>query len=150
MRTDDVLAQIDSALHDWTVSADAMRSKPADEPPVPAALARPVPLPSDVRGMLARRISDRHDLPQESALQAVRDAERGISTDHTDLVKAEAQTLISESVDRIRVALRPVLSNLAAALQHLRAAVPCDDRPGPARRDRRAWQSPYGPPPRRR
>lgn len=144
MRTEDVLARIDSALADSTAGPDAMRCRPTDTPPtVPA---RPVPLPSDVRAALARRVSDRHDLTPDNALQAVRDTEHGIPA------KAEAQTLISEAMSRRRPSLRQVFASLAAALQHLRAAsaAPADDEPGTARRDRPAWRSPYGPSQRRR
>ncbi|MFS4103813.1 hypothetical protein [Streptomyces sp. PD-S100-1] len=32
VRSDDILAQIDHALDDWTVSEDAMRHRPEDDP----------------------------------------------------------------------------------------------------------------------
>lgn len=61
---------------------------------------------------------------------------------------------INEAVHRILDALRPALQataeDMARLVQHLHAAGAIDTDGRPTHRNRPAWQSPYGPPPRRR
>jgi len=142
VRTDDVLDQIDTALHDNTVSGDAMRSRPAAEPVG--------------RGILVRRLVERHGLDHDDARTAVIAHEQGRTTEHTSLVQAEARAVIDETMHRLRAAFRPMaetmnatLKQIAESLKTLRA---CNVHPHtPARHyGRPAWQSPYGPARRKR
>ncbi|GGZ80332.1 hypothetical protein ACFOOM_07660 [Streptomyces echinoruber] len=155
MRTEDVLAQIDRALTDCTVSPDAMRCRPAEEPPA-AAPPRPVAVPTAGREFLVRRLVDRHGLTRAAALRAVLAAERGTSTEHAEAVQAEVRALAGEMMQRLRDAFRPLVASWAAAMQrlvdaaqHLQATA-SKGQPVRRRPDRPAWQSPYGPPLKRR
>lgn len=148
---DHVLDQIDSALGDYAVSDDAMRCAP-DLPPVPV-VRRPVA----GRDVLTRRLIDRHDLTPEEARDAVLAVDRGEGGVHAELVAAEARAIAAEMTARIRIALQPMaeaaintLKQLSESLAQLRQAGLCDNDGKPARRrDRPAWQTPYGPPRRR-
>ena len=137
MRTDDVLDQIDTALHDNTVSGDAMRSRPAAEPVG--------------RGILVRRLVDNHGLNDAEARAAGSAHELGRTPEHTDLVRAEARAVITETMQRLRAAFRPMAETMNATLKQIAESLKtlrtCDVHPqAPARRyDRPAWQSPYGP-----
>jgi acyl-CoA reductase-like NAD-dependent aldehyde dehydrogenase len=68
---------------------------------------------------------------------------------------------VRAAVEQVRAALRAwaeavapsvraLVAEFARLAEHLREAGVVDDQGRPARRDRPAWQSPYGPPPRRR
>jgi hypothetical protein len=103
--TDEVLDQIDSAVHDWQVSPDAMRSTPA-----------PRPTPEEL----------------QAAARAFSEA----------VVRAYAQA--------VRPALEALTKAFAEVHRALQEAAALDEDCRPVRRvDRPAWQSPYGPPPRR-
>ncbi|MEV7991578.1 hypothetical protein AB0O67_06590 [Streptomyces sp. NPDC086077] len=52
--------------------------------------------------------------------------------------------------EAVAPAVRALAEQFAQLAEHLREAGVVDDQGRPARRDRPAWQSPYGPPPRRR
>ncbi|MFJ1731488.1 hypothetical protein [Streptomyces sp. NPDC088254] len=52
--------------------------------------------------------------------------------------------------EAVAPAVRAMAEEFARLAQHLREAGVVDDHGRPVRRDRPAWQSPYGPPPRRR
>lgn len=149
---DHILDQIDSALGDYTVSDDAMRSAP-DLPPLPAVRPR-----ANGRNVLIQRLIERHGLSVEAARAAILAAERGQTGPHTELAAREAQAALDEATAQFRAAFLPLIQRVAdqfrqikAAFQHLPEAVGCDNCGNPTRhRDRPAWQSPYGPPPRRR
>lgn len=153
MRTDDVLTQIDAALDDWSVSGDAMRSSPAATP-------QPARLAPDGRAagreILIQRLVDRHGFTRPIALEVVSAMEAGRDTPHAELVRAEANAVMRETMGRLREALRPMFESWAEAMRRLAesvkvATVDCDSCGTPARRhDRPAWQSPYGPARRRR
>ncbi|MEU4172131.1 hypothetical protein AB0F46_35270 [Streptomyces sp. NPDC026665] len=80
----------------------------------------------------------------------------------TNVVPIEATAQLRETVARFAAgcqtavrayaeAMRPFVEELARAVQALRDAGPIPEDGEPARRsDRPAWQSPYGPPARRR
>lgn len=132
----------------------------------------PGPYPQ-ARDILVGRLMDRHGLPWLTAHAAVRRAERGLTGRHTALVHQEAAAVRSEAIARInrtftdlRRGLEPMaralgetLRQLAESLRRLGLAA---EQAGAARRDgytlapppaaprrRPAWQSPYGPPPRK-
>lgn len=137
MRTDDVLDQIDLALHDNTVSGDAMRSRPVPERPG--------------RSILVKRLVERHGLEAEQARRAVVAVELGRDDEHVALVQAEARAAMNETMQAFRAALRPMAEaantaakQIAEALKALRTATASPPAPG-RRTDRPAWQSPYGP-----
>lgn len=152
MRADNILDQIDSCLGDYAVSDDAMRSAP-DLPPLPAVRPR-----ANGAVVLVQRLIDRHGLSAEEARAAVLAAEYGLDTDHARLAAAEAQAALEEITTQLRAAFEPMLQRVAdqfrqikEAFQRLPEAAGCDDCGTPARRrDRPAWQSPYGPARRRR
>ncbi|MBT2427220.1 hypothetical protein J7F02_16465 [Streptomyces sp. ISL-112] len=52
--------------------------------------------------------------------------------------------------EAVAPAVRAMAEEFARLAEHLREAGVVDDHGRPTRRDRPAWQSPYGPPPRRR
>ncbi len=159
--SDEILEQIDAAVHDWTVSGDAMRCRPTPAPdPVPA-----VPVVADTgraaaRAVLVSRLVDRGLEPAEAAA-AVRAAETGQPTEHLELLSAEARAAAAEAGQRVGQilaafarALQPVVQAAAAVMRQLdealRAAGHASSTGKPGRRDRPAWQSPYGPPSRRK
>lgn len=149
---DQIINQIDHALGDYAVSADAMRCAP-DLPPPPAVRPR-----ANGRNMLIQRLIDRHGLTADEARAAILDAERGQQGPHTELAGLEAQAALDEIRAAFRAAFQPLLERVTAqfaqlkeAFQHLPEAAGCNDCGRPARRrDRPAWQTPYGPAPRRR
>ncbi|MFJ2717442.1 hypothetical protein [Streptomyces sp. NPDC087437] len=170
--TDEVLEQIDSAVDDWTVSADAMRCTPAPAPaPADAVIHRvpdlpPVPLvpvvrftgPAAARALVALRLVDRHGLTPGTATSAVRAAANGEPNPHLDLVSAEAEAAAAEATQYGSHDLAALISAIQAATtamkQFSEACRTVGPHPAyckpPRRRDRPAWQSPYGPAHRRR
>lgn len=119
---------------------------------------------------LAQRLVDRHGLDQGEALTAVIRAQLGMTDGpHAQLVATEARAVLDEAhaavVKRINEAMRAITEAFrlfgeaaARAMQASRddyvlvpAALPdpADHRPRRPR-GRPAWQTPYGPPPRRR
>ncbi|MGW0920135.1 hypothetical protein ACWD3J_14095 [Streptomyces sp. NPDC002755] len=162
MRTDDLLAQIDSTLHDWAVSDDAMRSRPEPEPITFGG------------GMPTVAIMDELGAWQELGVSAVeiRIEAPAIDPDF-ELAWQEVQEWIArvhtERVQRVQVAvdafqqafdqvvapgIREAVQETARSLAQLANAVQhpssCDHHRPARRSDRPAWQSPYGPPWRRR
>lgn len=111
------------------------------------------------REVLTRRLVERHGLTRFTARRAVLAVEQGRDTPHADLVRAEAQAFMApwvEAMQQLYERLRPIAdawtkamraaADAVSAAQTARAddyvlAPPPDHRP--------AWQSPYGPPPRR-
>lgn len=161
---DEVLAQIDAAVDDWTVSGDAMRCTPdpTPEPAVPAVPVVSLPDLAVARARLVSRLVEYHDLTAAAARRAVVAAEAGRHTEHTGLVHAEARAVMArhahEAGDAIAAflqAMRPALQAMAEAARRAGDAFATADCakacPVPTRStDRPAWQSPYGPPSRRR
>ncbi|MCW7941640.1 hypothetical protein AAW14_06235 [Streptomyces hygroscopicus] len=142
MRTDAILDQIDTALHDYSISGDAMRSAPDQET---------VAGPRGGRDILVRRLVERHGLEPEDARHAVIAAEQDHTSEHAALVQAEARAVMDETMQRIRDAFRPMAESmaetfkqLAQAFERMRASAAPVPAPG-RRTDRPAWQSPYGP-----
>ncbi|MEU9245835.1 hypothetical protein [Streptomyces sp. NPDC048385] len=159
----EVLASIDAALEDWTVSADAMRCTPDPAPSVPAVPVVRTPPLAIARTILVRRLTEYHALTLQTARQAVADAEAGLHTEHTGLVHAEARAVVANTthaaasaVAAFLRAMRPALEAMAQAAQRAAVALASATSsapgcPAPHRRlGRPAWQSPYGPAQRRR
>lgn len=148
---DHILDQIDTALGDYAVSDDAMRSAPDLLPP-------PERPRTNGQNVIIRRLIDRHGLTAEQAQAAILAVEQGQTGEHSDLAALEAQAFLAEFQANLRAAFQPLLQRVAdqfrqikEALQYLPEAVGCDDcGKRVPRRDRPAWQSPYGPAPRRR
>lgn len=164
MNSDDILQQIDHALYDSAVGPDAMRSIPAPEP---AAESGPW------LWIAPRGTAEDGDGWQE--IQGVTDVHMGIDSaataravtwddihEYLARIQAErvrrAQAAIDAFVRTMAAAFAPAaeracrdMSATAEALRHLPEAEGCNDcsKPAPPR-DRPAWQSPYGPPQRRR
>ncbi|MBP5890628.1 hypothetical protein [Streptomyces scabiei] len=114
------------------------------------------------REVLTRRLVDQHGLTRFTARRAVLAVEEGRDTPHAELVRAEAAEVLRpfvEMMQLLRERLRPVVQAWAKAMRAAADAVRAaqntrpDDyvlAPPPAPSDRPAWQSPYGPPSRRR
>ncbi|MFF9279550.1 hypothetical protein [Streptomyces griseosporeus] len=157
--TEELLAQIDAAVNDWTVSGDAMRCRPTAEPsPVPAVPVVRFTGRDRARAALVSRLVDR-GLEPAAAHAAVRAAENGEPTEHAQLVAAEARAAVGETVQQLGEvmrafarALHPIAEAAAAVMRQLDEALrSASHTTGRGRhRDRPAWQSPYGPPARRK
>ncbi|MFJ4925330.1 hypothetical protein [Streptomyces sp. NPDC088736] len=155
--TDDVLAQIDSAMEDWTISGDAMRSRPGGGTKRPGFQgATPTVHIVDEAGEWQQLDGiARIDFHIE---QPVIDPEivRAWQEMQERIVRAQMERArqIAAMFDALRQAFRqamPAVQQAAEAFQHLPEAEGCDDCGKPPRpRDRPAWQSLYGPARRRR
>lgn len=103
--------------------------------------------------ILIRRLIRNHELTVEEALSAVAQQQRQETGPHTHLVIVEASAITSEVAGPLRALTTAMLPAVraAAAMAEFIAAF----RTSPAaaaskgRKDRPAWASPYGPPPRR-
>ncbi|WNI31479.1 hypothetical protein [Streptomyces sp. ITFR-6] len=103
--------------------------------------------------VLIRRLVRTHGLSVEDAATAVAQRRRREDGPHTHLVVAEAHAVLAEAMAPIRTfmeAMRPVAKAAAAAMAELARALQPVARQVATVRDRPAWASPYGPPPRRR
>lgn len=113
--------------------------------------------------ILVQRLADRHGIPLIKAHFAVRRAVLGLTPDrYTPLVHAEAQAAAREAAQRagqlladfmraIEPQLRAMGEAAKRAAQAFRDAGLIDEEGKPtARKDRPAWQTPYGPAQRRR
>ena len=103
--------------------------------------------------LLVHRLITRHGLTTEEAVTAVAQRHRGVEGPHTHLVTAEAQTVVKDTAAAFRAvaeALRPAAEAAAAAIRAFLEAVRTAPHLPGRRRDRPAWQSPYGPAQRRR
>ena len=152
MRSDDILNQIDGALEDWSVSGDAMRSRPAPDAPAE---------PSGIRGTTPTvQIWDEAGEWQEIGVTSI---DFHIDPPEIDPEFTQAWEEFHDRIARARIArersvvaaFREIQAALQAVtdadFQHLPEADGCNDCSKPARRrDRPAWQSPYGPAQRRR
>jgi hypothetical protein len=160
--TDDILTQIDSALTDATIGPDAMRSQPGAGRE--SALARlgtvPVVQMRDETGewqelggvtsidiQLAPPVVDPEFAP---AWQDMQEYIARIQAERIQLVTSAFEAM-RRAFQQLAPAVQQAVSQTREALQNLPEAAGCDDCGKPARpRDRPAWQSPYGPPQRRR
>jgi transposase-like protein len=62
---------------------------------------------------------------------------------------AQLRAVMQAWVEAVAPAVQAAAEQLARAMEQLREAGVIDDQGRPSRRDRPAWQSPYGPPRRR-
>lgn len=113
--------------------------------------------------VMVGRLVHRHGLTLGEALVAVDQRRRRETGPHTDLVKAEAEEYVREFRAALRSLVDPLqplmaaaaraLAELAKALQpvarQLAEHAAASSTPA-RRRDRPAWATTYGPPPRRR
>ncbi|MEU3826486.1 hypothetical protein AB0F36_14375 [Streptomyces sp. NPDC029080] len=153
MRTDDILDQIDDALHDNTVSGDAMRSRPAAEHEQRI----------EPRIWITSTVDD-PDSGGWERLDGITSID--IQLDTADLqarlanVAAHLARLETERIRRAQEALtalgramaeavRPAADEAVRAIGALNQTVQQPTTPPGRRSDRPAWQSPYGPPRRR-
>ncbi|MEU2780566.1 hypothetical protein [Streptomyces sp. NPDC007110] len=161
--SEEILEQIGRALSDNTVGPDAMRCTPDPEPApvpqvpvVPAAAGRVV-----AREAVVRRLVDDHGLTPDTAASAVHAVETGQPTEHQHLVTAAARAVAAELAQRLGQifaaftrALEPMARAAAAVMRQLDEALcAAGHRASSSRRghrDRKAWESPYGPPSRRK
>ncbi|NED75343.1 hypothetical protein G3I51_24070 [Streptomyces sp. SID9944] len=122
MRSDDILSQIDHALDDWTVSDDAMRSRPEGDG-------------GGINGFVPRV-----QIPDEFAEAWAAFAERVAQAE------AERAAHVRAVMEALGRAMKPVAKAAQQAAANLAQAVQ-QGRPAPSGRrlDRPAWQSPYGP-----
>lgn len=139
--SEETLTEIDAAIHERTAGRDALRH-------------------SGRAAVLAERLVDR-GLTEDEAAAAIRAAENGQPTTHLELLSAEARAAAAEAVQQTSEimrafarAMQPIAQAAAATLRQLDEALRAagytpGGKPG-RRRDRPAWQSPYGPPPRRK
>ncbi|MDX2800095.1 hypothetical protein [Streptomyces scabiei] len=120
MRSSDILEQIDAAVDDWATGPDAMRSAPGVAGLEPAALAQ---------------LRLRSDITPEQIARARETWEA--------FVRVYAQAIGN--------AIAEIAKAFDEFVRQLREAGLVNEDGTPAKRpDRPAWQSPYGPPRRRR
>ncbi|MDT6983719.1 hypothetical protein ACFSUJ_12095 [Streptomyces lusitanus] len=162
--SDEILNQIDHALSDHSVGPDAMRCRPEPVPaPVPSVPTVPfIGGRMAAREVVARRLVDEHGLTPDDAAAAVHAVETGQPTEHHHLVTAAAQAAAAELAQRLGQvfaaftrALEPMARAAAAVVRQLDDALRAaghrasSSRRG-GRRERKAWESPYGPSSRRK
>ncbi|MBD9721933.1 hypothetical protein PV755_09335 [Streptomyces caniscabiei] len=152
---DHVLDQINSALNDYTVSDDAMRSQP--EPPAAPKRGPDCDLQimdeagewHNVPGVTTVEIQIEYsDTEFQNSIQALRENLARIQVERARQVQEMAQMFARAYVQ----AMKPAMEAAAAAFAEVQKAVQHANPPLPPgrRHDRPAWQSPYGPPQRRR
>ncbi|MCX4232066.1 hypothetical protein [Streptomyces ortus] len=156
---DDILAQIDHAVEDWAVSEDAMRSQPEPEPfhfggATPTLyIADEVGEWQQVEGVTSIEVCVELPVidPEVTASWArlvdrIREAE-------LERVRRTQAALVA-FMQAVKDTLAPVVEQAGRdpgeAFRHLPEAEGCNQCTPPPRRDRPAWQSPYGPARRRR
>ncbi|WP_327421861.1 hypothetical protein OG763_15095 [Streptomyces sp. NBC_01230] len=104
--------------------------------------------------LLIGRLVRNRGLAVEEAVTAVAQRRRRETGPHTDIVLAEAHAVLAEAMAPMRSlmeALKPLAQAAAAPMVELSCALrPVAEQSTAAPRDRPAWATPYGPPPRRR
>jgi hypothetical protein len=171
---DHILDQIDHALHDWTVSDDAMRSTP-EPPPLPGRVPVVDMRSQPEAGAIgfdgacpSVLIMDEVGAWQELGVTSIDfhielpafdpEFQRSWQEFREHLARAEAERVRQaraaiEAFGRAYAeAVKPAVEAAARSLAEFTEAARQLDPPlSPGRRrDRPAWQSPYGPPRRRR
>jgi hypothetical protein len=147
--TDDPVTRIDEVLHDWTVSADAMRSRPAPESEPPPGQAVTATSGRIWISTVGTEGDDGWQPLGVTSIETAVDLER-----FTAGIRA-VQEAVAANVERTLAAAQAALRGLAEALHGGGEWVdtngnpvepPVRPRPPLPRRDRRpAWQTPYGP-----
>lgn len=157
MRADDILDQINEALGDSTVGPDAMRSQAAIKPvsAEPQIWIAPVGTPAGAEGW--QPLGHISDVDFEMHIdQSTIDPGQVYATITIDATAvfdqiARLQRGLQAYAEAVTPRLAEVGRAMRQAFEQMQQAGVCDDhgRPLPPR-DRPAWQSPYGPPQRRR
>ncbi|MFH9574243.1 hypothetical protein ACH4MG_27345 [Streptomyces sp. NPDC017454] len=139
MRSEDILAQIDDTLDDWSVSDDAMRSRPPVERETVGPRLWIAPVGTGPRDDGWQRWRELQDYLVRAAAERARLAQQ--------VVEAFVQAF-AESVEAVRPRIEEAGQAIADCAKAVEQAAP--PLPPGRRHDRPAWQSPYGPPKRRR
>ncbi|WP_318201079.1 hypothetical protein [Streptomyces sp. SCL15-4] len=159
MRSDDILDQIDTALHDYTVSDDAMRSRPAAEGEQhvgPKIWIMSTVDDPDSGGWVA--LNDALDVTIDPATidPAGIVHQPAVTWDnlrqwyaHMEAERVRRAREALAAIGRAMEAMRPAAQEAGRAMETLTQAVQRPSTPPGRRTDRPAWQSPYGPPRRR-
>lgn len=157
---DHILDQIDNALHDCTVSDDAMRSVPADEPQPSSGprmwIAPSGTSPGETGWEEIGHVTsiDFHVEPPaidpefQRAWQEFREYMVRVEAERVRRARAAIEAFNRAYAQAVKPAMEAAARGIAEfqkAMQHVDPPLP----PG-RRRDRPAWQSPYGPARRRR
>jgi len=157
--TNDILDQIDTALGDYSVSDDAMRSRPASEAD-PGQIEQPLQFHGTVPVV---QIMDEAN-GEWQTVEGVEAIEVCIESpaidpefarrwqelsDYLQRVQLERARRAQEILAAIRQAFRQMAPAVEEAARNVTAAAEAVQK-APPRRDRPAWQSPYGPARRRR
>lgn len=167
-RSDDILNQIDEILYDSSVGPDAMRSRPAPEPAAatgPRLWIAPAGTAEDGDGWeeITCHVTDiEFTIDPTATTSAAPTVTWDDIHEYFARIQAErvrrAQAIIDAFVQAMGAAIAPAaqracgdMAEATEAFRHLPEAEGCNDcgKPAPPR-DRPAWQSPYGPPSRRR
>ncbi|CAL9369200.1 hypothetical protein [Streptomyces sp. enrichment culture] len=140
MRADDILAQIDDTLDDWTVSGDAMRSRPGGKEGGIKGFTTQFAITDEVTEWqidpeFQQRLQELQGYLARTAAEQTRRAQQ-----------------VMEAFTRSLEAARPRVEEAGQAIAKYAEIIEEITPPLPPgrRRDRPAWQSPYGPPRRRR
>lgn len=162
MRSEDILAQIDDTLDDWTVSGDAMRSRPPAEREVvgPRLWIAPAGTgprddgwedvghvhsidfniePPRIDPEFQRRWQELQNYLARAAVERARLAQQ--------VMEAFTQAF-TESLEAVLPRIEEAGQAIADCAKAVEQAAP--PQPPGRRNDRPAWQSPYGPSQRRR
>lgn len=162
MRADDILSQIDEALHDSAVGPDAMRSRPVEEPAKPQAQLwiAPVDTSVDGNGWQPLGTIDEADLHIDQTtidtggLRPDPVVAWGELCEYMARIQAERERRAREILEALMRVFRQMVvpaveeaaRNIQQAQESLKQAGVCDDRGRRLPpRDRPAWQSRYGP-----
>jgi hypothetical protein len=160
VRADDILAQIDHALEDWEVGPDAMRSRPepAETPGIRGAT--PIVHIMDEAGEwqeIGVTSIDFHINPPEidpdfrQAWEEMRERLVRVEAERARRAQAVLEAFARAYMQAVKPAVEAAGRAIAEAAQAIQQAGLTDTDGRPARRrDRPAWQSPYGPARRKR
>lgn len=162
MRSEDILAQIDSTLDDWTVSDDAMRSRPTTERETVGPHLWIAPIGTGPRddgwqevghlGSIDFHIEPpRIDPEFQERWQELQDYLVRAAAERARRAQQVMEAFIqpfTESLEAVRPRVEEAGQAIAKYTEIIEEMTP--PLPPGRRRDRPAWQSPYGPPQRRR
>lgn len=157
MNADDILTQIDNALGDWTVSGDAMRSRPADETESELTAGPQVWIVSttddpdsggweQVDGILDATIDPATIDPATMVHQPTvtwDDLRRWWSA-RIEAERAQRAREMLEALGALQ-AMGPAVEEAGRGIAAITEALQRPSTPAARRDDRPAWQSPYGP-----
>ncbi|MER7053428.1 hypothetical protein [Streptomyces sp. NPDC000351] len=160
MRSEDILAQIDDTLDDWSVSDDAMRSRPGGEPEGIKGFTTQFAIMDEAgewQNVPGVRRIDFHIEPPEidpefqQRCQEIQDYLVRATAERVRRAQQVMEAFVRSFTESI-AAVQPRVEEAGRAIADCAKAVEQATPPQPPgqRHDRPAWQSPYGPPRRRR